>query len=70
MKITEKNLDITTNEESINERDETKAEEKERLAIKAEAEAREAEAEARATAKAALLERLGITADEAALLLS
>ena len=32
--------------------------------------AREAEAEAKATAKAALLERLGITSDEAALLLS
>lgn len=32
--------------------------------------AREAEAEAKATAKAALLDRLGITADEAKLLLS
>lgn len=34
------------------------------------AEAERAEAEAKATAKAALLERLGITADEAALLLA
>jgi hypothetical protein len=32
--------------------------------------ARQAEAEAKATAKAALLERLGITADEAKLLLA
>ena len=32
--------------------------------------AKQTEAEAKATAKAALLERLGITADEAALLLS
>jgi len=36
----------------------------------AEVEARKAEAEAKATAKAALLERLGITQDEANLLLS
>lgn len=33
-------------------------------------EAKQAEAEAKATAKAALLDRLGITADEAKLLLS
>ena len=32
--------------------------------------AQQAEAEAKATAKAALLERMGLTADEAALLLS
>jgi hypothetical protein len=38
-------------------------------AAAAEAEARQAEAEAKATAKAALLDRLGITAEEAALLL-
>jgi regulator of protease activity HflC (stomatin/prohibitin superfamily) len=36
----------------------------------AEANAQKAEAEAKATAKAALLERLGITEDEAKLLLS
>lgn len=36
----------------------------------AEAEAKQAAAEAKATAKAALLERLGITQDEANLLLS
>lgn len=37
---------------------------------KAEAQTRQAEAEAKATAKAALLDRLGITAEEATLLLS
>jgi hypothetical protein len=40
-----------------------------RAELQAEGEARKAEAEARATAKAALLEKLGITADEAKLLL-
>jgi len=39
-------------------------------ADQAEAEARQAEAEAKAAQKAALLERLGITADEAKLLLA
>jgi len=38
--------------------------------IKAETEAHKAEAEAKATQKAALLERLGITEDEARLLLA
>jgi uncharacterized membrane protein YqiK len=38
-------------------------------AITSETAAKETEAEAKATAKAALLDRLGITADEAALLL-
>jgi hypothetical protein len=40
-----------------------------RAELQAEGEARKAEAEARATAKAALLEKLGITANEAKLLL-
>jgi len=39
-------------------------------ALEAEAAAREADAQAKADAKAALLEKLGITAEEAALLLS
>jgi hypothetical protein len=43
---------------------------KEHAAVEAATQAKEAEAQAKATAKAALLERLGITADEAALLLS
>jgi hypothetical protein len=41
-----------------------------RKADKAQADQRQAEAEARATQKAALLDRLGITEDEAKLLLS
>ena len=41
-----------------------------RAELQAEGAARKAEAEAKATAKAALLERLGITQDEANLLLS
>ena len=40
-----------------------------RAELQAEGEARKAEAEAKAIAKAALLEKLGITADEAKLLL-
>ncbi len=59
MKITEKIVNALTGEETFLERDETKEETKLRL-----------EAEAKATAKAALLSKLGITADEAALLLS
>ena len=41
-----------------------------RAELQAEGEARKAEAEAKATAKTALLKRLGITAEEAVLLLS
>ena len=41
-----------------------------RAELHAEGEARKAEAEAKATAKTALLKRLGITAEEAVLLLS
>jgi len=41
-----------------------------RAKLQAEVEARQAEAETKAQAKAELLERLGITADEAKLLLS
>lgn len=40
-----------------------------REALRVEIDAREVQAQAKADAKAALLERLGITADEAALLL-
>lgn len=70
MKITEKEVNAVTGEETITERDATAAEIAERAEITAKAEASQAEAEAQATAKAALLKRLGITADEAALLLS
>ena len=43
---------------------------KERAIIEAATQAKQADAEAKATVKAALLERLGINPDEAALLLS
>lgn len=70
MKITEKEFNVETGEETITERDETPTETKERLdRAKAEA-AEKAEAEAKANEKAALLTKLGITEDEAKLLLS
>jgi hypothetical protein len=69
MKITEKEFNVLTGEETITERDETAAETKARLDLAKEIAARQAEVEVRATAKAALLAKLGITADEAALLL-
>ena len=70
MKITEKEFNALTGEETITERDETAAEKKAREALQKEIADQRAEAEAQATAKAALLDRLGITAEEAALLLS
>lgn len=70
MKIIERTHDITTGETTDVERDLTAAEIAEIEAKNAKAQAK-AEAEAtKATEKAALLEKLGITADEAALLLS
>jgi hypothetical protein len=69
MKITEKDFNVQTSEETFTERDETAAETKERLDNAKAISAAQAEAEAAATAKAALLARLGITADEAKLLL-
>ena len=60
-------VDVTTSDEIV--RDATNAEIAQIAKDKADAEARKTEAEAKATAKAALLEKLGITADEAKLLL-
>jgi len=69
MKLITKEVNVQTGIETITERDETTAETKARLdAVKANAD-RQAEAEAAATQKAALLARLGITADEAKLLI-
>ena len=70
MKITEKEFNALTGEETITEREETATEKKAREAFIAKQSEVLAEAEATATAKAALLSRLGITAEEAALLLS
>jgi hypothetical protein len=70
MIIREKEFNAETGEETITEREETTAEKKLREKAKAEFVAEQAEAEAKATAKAALLTKLGITAEEAVLLLS
>jgi len=70
MKITEKEFNVISGETTFIERDETAAEKKIREAFQKEATATKAEVEAKATAKAALLSRLGITAEEAVLLLS
>jgi len=70
MKITEKEFNVLTGEETITEREETAAEKKTREVFTAKQAELAAEAQAIATAKAALLSKLGITAEEAALLLS
>ena len=70
MKITEKEFNALTGETTITERDETATEKKAREAAEKEIVVELAEAEAKATAKAALLKKLGITAEEAQLLLS
>jgi len=69
MKITEKDFNIQTGEETITERDETTAETKARLDHAKAVAAEQVITDATATQKAALLARLGITADEAKLLL-
>ena len=69
MKIIEKEFNVTTGEETITERDETAAETKARLEYAKQLSAIKAEATAKAEARAAILDRLGLTADEAAILL-
>lgn len=68
MKIIEKEFNVTTGEETITERDETAFETKARLDHEAAVTAAQAEAEAKATAREEILNRLGLTADEAQLL--
>jgi hypothetical protein len=70
MKIIEREFNAITGETTDTERDETAAETKARLALENANAAAETDANAKATQKAALLEKLGMTADEAALLLS
>jgi hypothetical protein len=70
MIIKEKEFNAITGQETITERDETAAETKERLDRAKQMAALQAEAEAKATARAAILERLGLTAEEVAILLS
>jgi hypothetical protein len=69
MKILEKIYDAITSEETIIERDETAAETKSRLDSQKKLAANLAEAEAEAIARQAILDRLGLTSDEAKLLL-
>jgi hypothetical protein len=69
MKIIEKEFNVQTGEETIIERDETSGETKARLERAKEIAAAKAEAEEKAIARQAILDRLGLTADEAALLL-
>ena len=70
MKITVKEFNVQTNEETIIERDETATETKERLDSEKARAAAIAQAEAKATEKATVLAKLGLTADEVAALLS
>jgi len=69
MKIIEKEFNALTGEETITERDETAAEKKVREAKAKELATAKAEAEAKELARQAILDRLGLTADEAKLLL-
>jgi hypothetical protein len=69
MKIIEKEFNVVTGEEIIIERDETIAEKKAREKLEKEIAAEKAEAEAKETQRQAILDRLGLTADEAKLLL-
>ena len=64
MKITEKEFNVITSEETITERDETAAEKKARETMAKEIAAQQAEAQAKEIAKAAILNRIGLTADE------
>jgi hypothetical protein len=70
MKKIEKTVNAITGEETIVEREETTEEKKYRLELEKLGAEQQAEAEAKAQAKAELFERLGITADEAKLLLA
>jgi hypothetical protein len=69
MKITEKEFNALTGEETITERDETVAEKKARETRQKEIATAIAEAEAKAVARQAIADRLGLTADELAILL-
>jgi hypothetical protein len=69
MKIISKEFNIQTGEETITERNETAVEKKEREKFEAEISAVQEAAEAKATARQEVLAKLGLTADEAAILL-
>jgi len=69
MKITEKEFNALTGETTVTERDETPQEQAEREAAEANAITKQAEATAKAAQRRALLTRLGITEEEARILL-
>jgi hypothetical protein len=69
MKITEKIYDVQTGEITVIERDETAQEQALRLEREAKVEARQAEAATKAAQRQAVLNRLGITEEEARILL-
>jgi hypothetical protein len=69
MKITEKEFNAETGEESVIEREETVSEKAAREKAQLKSANEKAEAETKTAAKAVLLAKLGITADEAKLLL-
>jgi hypothetical protein len=69
MKIISKEFNIQTGEETITERNETAVEKKEREKFESEISAVQEAAEAKATARQEVLAKLGLTADEAAILL-
>jgi len=70
MKIIEKTFNVLTGEETFLERDETAVETKARLNFEKAQNDAKTQSETKEAAKAALLVKLGITADEAKLLLS
>ena len=69
MKIIEKEFNVQTGEEIITEREETAEEKANREKLQAETAAKEAEIALKESARKALLDKLGITAEEAKLLL-
>jgi hypothetical protein len=69
MKIVEKDFNALTGEETITERDETADEKKERETFIKEIALREAAAESKAAQRQLILDKLGLTADEAKLLI-
>ena len=70
MKIIEKEFNALTGEETITERQETNQEKKEREIFQEKQVKLKLELEAKADQRQAILDRLGLTSEEAALLLS
>jgi hypothetical protein len=69
MKIIEKEFNAETGQETITEREETIAEKKAREAFEKEVAKQQAEVQAKATARQAIADRIGLTADELKVLL-